>query len=277
MSQIDNPRTTRESRLGASGSPAWIGAMRRFLESEAYLEKVPEQATKPTADRAVIRPTVTSVMTRDPISVRLATPYKDLVDLLYTHQISGVPVLDALRKPVGVVSEADLIAKHAQALLGKQPRLATRAHRQRWRKAHGQVAMDLMTSPVATIAAEASLPEAAEMFARTGLRRLFVVSDGALVGVLARRDLLRVFHRSDQDTCAEVEEHLAEHAHLYGNDELYVDVTDGVATVIGSVTRRTHAQRIGELIAEVRGVVIIRNRLCYEIDDVSGPGGAAAV
>lgn len=276
MSRIDNARTAREARLGASGNTAWIGAMHRFLKSEAYQETMREQATEPTSIKSAMRPTVASVMTRAPITVRPATPYKDIVDLLCTHQISAVPVLDALGRPVGVVSEADLIAKHTQSQ-AKQPRLATRTSRQRWRKAHGQVAMDLMTSPVTTIAADSSLPEAAEIFAHTGLRRLFVVSEGALIGVLARRDLLRVFDRSDRDTCAEVEEHLAGRALLTGTDELYVDVTDGVATVIGSVTRRTHAQRIGELIAEVRGVVMVRNRLCYQIDDVGGHGSAEAV
>ena len=69
---------------------------------------------------------------------------------------------------------------------------------------HACTAEDLMTSPAVTIGADATLAVAAAEFARTGVRRLFVLRHGEVVGVLSRRDLVRVFTRGDADLEREV-------------------------------------------------------------------------
>lgn len=270
---------------GEPTGSAWLDAMYRYLRSEAYREREPREGEAGAPAQEVRQGPLTAeaIMTPDPISVRLNTSYKEIAQLLRTNDISAVPVLNAFRGPVGVVSEADLIAKHTYRHGQRKPLRLARKARAHWRKASADCAKDLMTSPVQTINAAASLLEVTEKLARTNLRRLFVTADGRLTGVLARRDLLRVFTTSDDDLAAVVDEHLAGHAPWTSTTDLCVTVSLGVVTLLGSVPRRSDADRVAALAAEVPGVVTVRNRLSHDVDDgrhgrglAQGRGKAAA-
>ncbi len=117
-------------------------------------------------------PTVESTMTTEVHSVRPFTPVAAILDLLTRHRISAVPVLDDAGRPLGVVSEGDILA--AAARPGPAP-----------------TAANLMNRPVITIHPTESRSAAARRLSKEGIRRLFVVDQhGKLVGVVARRDLL---------------------------------------------------------------------------------------
>jgi len=253
---------------------AWLDTMYRYPSAESYRNRETEEraGTSPvTASRPL---TVASVMSPDPITVRLTTPYKEIANLLRDNAISAVPVLNAFREPVGVVSEADLIAKHTYLSGQRKPsRLAKDAYA-RWNKARAQIAKDLMTSPVQTIDADASLLAATEKLVDTGTRRLFVTEDGRLTGVLSRRDLLRVFTTTDEELTEAVDEQIAKHGPWSRTTELCVTVSAGVVTLLGSVPRRSDGRRLGELAQAVPGVVAVRNRLSHDADDLA-PGLAA--
>ena len=60
-------------------------------------------------DRASMLVTVADVMTRDPFSVRPETPLKDVVQAMIEHKFGAVPVVDAGRKPVGIITSIDLL------------------------------------------------------------------------------------------------------------------------------------------------------------------------
>ncbi|GAA5126173.1 CBS domain-containing protein [Haloechinothrix salitolerans] len=248
---------------------AWLDAMYRYLGAESYRTKdlagnAPAAAPAARVDLG----TVAAVMTPDPISVRLTTPYKEVASLLRDNDISAVPVLNAFREPVGVASEADLIAKHTYRPGQRKPFRFARKSYARWRKARARCAKDLMTSPVQTIDANVSLREAAEKLIDGNARRLFVTSDGLLTGVLARRDLLRVFVTSDEDLLTAVNERIARHRPWTNATEVCATVSLGVVTLLGSVPRRSDARRLGELASSVPGVVAVRNRLGHDVDDV---------
>jgi CBS domain/BON domain len=89
-------------------------------------------------------PTVDSVMTTTVITVRPETPFKQIVELLEANQISAVPVVHPDGTPLGVVSEADLLAKEEYAGGTEPVRLfAGAGRRQRWRKVNnGVVTLD---------------------------------------------------------------------------------------------------------------------------------------
>lgn len=215
-----------------------------------------------------MKPTVASVMTPDPVSVRLHTPFKDIVGLLAEHRISAVPVVNAYGSPVGVVSEADLVAKHNYHPEESLPRWwAGRALRRRWRKAHGELAREVMNSPVRTIGADAPLSDAADELARVNVRRLFVTADGILVGVLSRRDLLRVFRRPDDEILRDVEAEVLARPQWGERTALRALVANGVVTLFGTVETVTEGLHAAELTAQVTGVVGVRNRLDPELDD----------
>ena len=90
---------------------------------------------------------VGDVMTRAVVTADVAAPYKELVRVMVDHGISALPVVDTQSRPVGIVSEADLLLKPAspeRALISwAQPA----SHRME-RKAEGVTAGDLMSSPV---------------------------------------------------------------------------------------------------------------------------------
>ena len=207
--------------------------------------------------------TVSAVMTADPITVTTQTPFKDIAELLTGNGISAVGVLDKTGALVGVVSEADLLPH-----LWEEPRPRWR-NRRLARKATACLAKDLMTSPVVTVDAEDTLAAAAAKFARTGVRRLFVLRNGNLAGVLSRRDLVRVFTRGDADLEREVNDRVLRDRLALGPDRVRVEVRAGVVTVVGRVERRSDIAPVTRLIEELSGVVEVRNRLDYVWNDVA--------
>ena len=188
----------------------------------------------------VAAPTVASVMTPNPAAVRPHTPFKEIVELLAQRAIGAVPVVSATGRVVGVVSEADLLADR-------------RARCSRW------TASELMTSPAATVRSDAPLAGAARRLAESGGRQLFVVDDGRLVGVLARRAVLSVFLRPDKEIRAEIERMIGARPER----SVLVSVEEGLVQLTG----RLHAR--GELpaaaIAAIPGVVDVRDRVRYEL------------
>lgn len=216
---------------------------------------------------------VASVMTTNVVTAAPETPFKELVTLMVEHGISAVPVVDNLRRLVGVVSEADTLAK--QEFHGgrdMQPH-RDRAGRDRWFRALGQVASELMTSPVRTVPADALVSVAARQLARAQVRRLYVVDDRErLVGVLSRRDLLRGYLLSDDEIQAEIEELLVSAAVAAPPGTAKVTVSSGVATVDGVLRMRSKVETVGRLVPTLPGVVNVRNNLRYVVDDLTAAG-----
>ncbi|WP_206797103.1 CBS domain-containing protein [Amycolatopsis sp. MtRt-6] len=205
---------------------------------------------------------VSAVMTADPITVSPQTPFKDIAELLTANGIGAVGVLDKTGALVGVVSEADLLPHLWE---DRKPRWRDRRLA---RKATACTAKDLMTSPAVTIDAEATLAAAAAEFARTGVRRLFVLRGGKVAGVLSRRDLVAVFTRGDADLEREITDRVRDRLDL-GPDRVRVQVRAGVVMVVGRVERRSDIDPVTRLIQELSGVVEVRNRLDYVWNDVA--------
>lgn len=182
--------------------------------------------------------TVASVMTRCPISVPVGASFATVAAVLTHHRISAVPVLDQRGRPVGVVSEGDLLGG---------PRA-------------GLTARDLMTSPVRTVDVDATVPAAARLLADAGVRRLFVTEHDRLVGVVSRRDLLKTY-LLDDDTIRD----LVRQAVL--PLPLSVSVDDGVVLLLGRVEWRSTRAEIDERVSAVPGVIEVRNRLGYVFDN----------
>lgn len=219
-------------------------------------------------------PKVASVMTRPVITTSPDTPYKDVVTLLTANAISAVPVVDTTGHPVGVVSEADALAKQ-EFHGGADPLswLASRRRRTRRHKATGVTAADLMTSPAVTIGADEPLAVAARRLAEKRVRRLFVIDDdGVVIGVVSRHDILRTFLRSDATIRADVEEHVLRHGMWVIPGTVEVTVASGVVTLEGTLEHRSAVDIAVLLTQAVTGVVGVRNKLHFIIDDTATAG-----
>lgn len=211
--------------------------------------------------------TVSDVMTRDVVTVGSTTPFKDLVELMVHQGVSALPVVDRAGNLLGVVSEADLLCKEEHAdddPDAAPPRFAGHRVRDQWRKAGGLTAVDVMTSPVLSIPSDATLPEVARYLAHAGVRRLCVVEDGRLVGVVARRDLLRPFQRSDEEIKAEVDTDVLDHAVHARPTMVRATVVKGVVLLTGRLEYQGDVSTAVRLIRAIPGVVAVRNRLDWQ-------------
>src|SRR5690242_18784603 len=139
---------------------------------------------------------VADVMTRDVVSVGATTGYKQIADVMVQHGISGVPVVDTAHHVLGVVSEADLLAKLEYADRVPRHPLAARGMRVDRVKAAGDTAGELMTSPAVTVRATDTVTRVARLMDASRVRRVPVVDEaGQLVGIVSRRDLVRMYLR----------------------------------------------------------------------------------
>jgi CBS domain-containing protein len=203
---------------------------------------------------------VRDVMTTSVITIDRITPFKEIATLLADHKISGVPVLSMGRKVAGVVSEADLLRMEEPA--ARSYRLGN-PRRQHWWKsdAHlGYTAAKLMTSPAITIHPDATLPAAARLLNDHHIRRLPVVDpNGALIGIVSRSDLLKVFLRPDAEIADEARQMITP---LLGDPpEVAVRVRSGIVTVAGQTERTDLIPVALGLIADIDGVVTVLDKI----------------
>ena len=137
------------------------------------------------------------VMVRAVVTVSPDTTVEALARLMINLRISGVPVLDNDGRLVGIVSEGDLL---------RRVEIETERHRPRWSeqfssnsqrateyiKSHARRVRDIMTREVFTVEAAATLGEIADLLEARKIKRVPVVHDGKVVGIVSRADLLKV-------------------------------------------------------------------------------------
>ncbi|HVM54005.1 MAG TPA: CBS domain-containing protein [Acidimicrobiales bacterium] len=209
---------------------------------------------------------VRDVMTAPPITIRPDATFGEAVDLLLEHDISGLPVVDAEGMLVGIVTEADLLSKEAYAPGEHRPLGLVaeylRGHDPQWvRKAAGRRVGDIMTPSPSRVAPADDLRSAARTMLEAGHKRLPVVEDGRVVGIVSRHDLLRPFHRTDEEIAAEVDRILASPMCAPEGHACAVIVDGGVVTLTGTTRRPSDANVIAAIVDRVAGVIAVDNRL----------------
>jgi CBS-domain-containing membrane protein len=218
-----------------------------------------------------MRRTVQDVMTREVVAARGPTPFKELVRLLNQHRVTAVPVLDDTgRLVVGVVSESDLTLKEVAPLReAHTPAFETAQHRGERAKAASLTAAELMTAPAVTVGPEELVATAARHMYDRRVKRLPVVDhSGALVGIVTRADLLKVFLRSDDELRFDVLDHVIGDLVPLPPGAVEVEVSDGVVRLTGRVRRRSQALTLEKVTGAVDGVVAVESRLTWQVDDV---------
>ncbi|MVU78333.1 CBS domain-containing protein [Nocardia sp. ET3-3] len=207
--------------------------------------------------------TVADVMTREVVSVRTDAPFREIVGALAEHGVSGAPVLDAGGRVIGVVSEADLLGRPTRAGgRGRESAWDRLLHRTFAHRTRARTAAELMNSPAVTLTPATRLPEAAATLARYGVKRAPVVDEnGEPVGIVSRKDLLRVYLRTDAELAEEVRSEVLDKAMWLVPQEVSVTVRDGVVTLRGTVERQGMVDVITALTAAVDGVVDVCNEI----------------
>jgi len=210
---------------------------------------------------------VKDVMTTRVVFVRQDATYKDMATLLREHRVSAFPVLDDEDTVIGVVSEADLLAK--EALEGEVPGLVSGIlHHKEQAKAAGVTAADLMTRPPVTITADDSVTHAARLMQGKRVKRLPVVTaDGHLIGIVSRADVLSVYSRPDEEIKREITDQLILDTLLVDPAQFTVTVKDGIVTIEGTPETNAVGHDIVDSARHIEGVVAVRDHLSYLPDD----------
>jgi len=214
------------------------------------------------------------IMTTQVVTATAETPVTAVAALLLQHHISGVPVVDSGGRVVGMVGESDLL--HRIAAQGK-------SHRSWWRalflgpeddpaefvKVHGMRAENVMTRDVITVSEDSSVEEIARILEERQVRRVPVVREGKLVGLVSRADLLRILlaaspqaeppSMDDRALRERIAASLAEH-HWVHITQLNLVVTSGVVHLFGLIgTTDRDALRV--LIEAIPGVKAVEDHL----------------
>ncbi|TVZ91710.1 CBS domain-containing protein [Streptomyces sp. BK340] len=212
--------------------------------------------------------TVEELMTRDVVRARPDTPFKELVRLLAENDVTAVPVVDDLGRPMGVVSEADLLRKSADQAdpSGRSPVPDLEAWERA--KAEGSRAEELMSAPAVCARPEWTVVEAARLMEAQHVKRLPVVDEAdRLLGIVSRGDLLRVFLRRDDAIREEITGDVLRRTMGLEPSDVRVEVRDGRVTLGGSVEYRSLIPVIEQLCRGVDGVVSVTADIAYRTDD----------
>ncbi|WP_112470781.1 CBS domain-containing protein [Streptomyces triticisoli] len=192
---------------------------------------------------------VGDLMTPAAVSVRPGTTFKEIARVLDEYDITAVPVIDDEDRPVGVVSEADLLRKQTSGGVGNSAR-------------------DLMTSPAVVAEPGWHAVRAARTMERHRVKRLPVVDgDGRLIGVISRSDLVQLFLRRDQAIQEEILEDIIVRTLDLPPSALTVEVAEGRVTLSGRVERKSLVPVTVRLCESVDGVVEVVSRLGFDRDD----------
>ncbi|WP_335933250.1 CBS domain-containing protein [Streptomyces sp. PTD5-9] len=212
--------------------------------------------------------TVAELMTRDVVRARRDLPFKEIVELLASHGVTAVPVVDEQDRPMGVVSEADLLRKSADR--ADPSGLTPVPHVEAWEraKAEGARAEELMSGPAVCARPEWTVVEAARLMEVQDVKRLPVVDEtDRLLGIVSRRDLLRVFLRDDDAIREEIDHDVLQQTLGLAPASVTVEVREGQVGLGGSVEFKSVIPVIERLCASVDGVVSVHEHIAYRTDD----------
>lgn len=136
------------------------------------------------------------IMTRHVITVDREDPLDKAIGLMLKNGISGLPVLDGRGGLAGMLTEGDLLRRVEIGTERKRPRwleflVGSGRLAQEYVHAHGRKVEDLMTAEVATVAPDTPVQEIADLMERWQIKRVPVVENGSLVGIVSRANLLQ--------------------------------------------------------------------------------------
>src|SRR5512132_1618454 len=156
------------------------------------------------------------VMSRPVVTVGPDAQLRDVAATLIEHGINAVPVVDAGDRLIGIVSEADLLSLETRTGRGPAP-------------ARARTAGEVMRQSVYTLTGDTDAAAAARLMLRHRLKSVPVVAGERVVGMVARRDLLRLIACSDHDIQADLERRLQEE--IQALQRLAVRVADGIVSI----------------------------------------------
>jgi len=213
------------------------------------------------------------IMTRDVVSVLPTATISDAACLMLINAISGLPVIDKTGVLVGVVTEGDFL---------RRSELGTEKYRLRWIdviagpetmatqyiQSHSRKVSEVMSRPAVVVREDTSLEEVVHLMETKHLKRLPVVRDGKVVGIICRANLMRALaalnpsarrNVDDEAIRTAIEKEIDQNLSFIGRCNVVVQ--DGVVDLWGTVYADRDAIRVAA--ENVPGVKAVHNHLIW--------------
>ena len=214
------------------------------------------------------------IMTRDVITATPQTEVREIVELMLKNRISAVPVVDAAGKVLGMVSEGDLMRRVENKTDRRDSWWLTALFTasndaSSYVKSHGRRAEDVMTRDVVTISEDTPLYKIAQTLEKHHIKRVPVVKDGKLVGIVSRSNLLHGFSTMQQDAGGTADDRSIREKIInemtnkldISESTTNVVVVDGVVTLWGLVDSEAKKKAAGVAAETAAGVKEVHNNL----------------
>jgi CBS domain-containing protein len=222
------------------------------------------------------------IMTRTVVTVSPEAKIIEAADIMLKRHISGLPVVDAAGKLVGIITEGDLI---------RRPEIGTLKKRGRWLgflvgpgklasefvQEHGRRVAEVMTKSPVTVTEDTALAEIADIMEKNDIKRVPVVRGDKLIGIVSRANLLQAV----ASLAREVPDPTADDDHIRNRlmtalekqdwcpFGLNVIVRDGIVHLSGVITDERSRQAAIVAAENIQGVKKVHDHLCW-VDTLSG-------
>ncbi|ABD89577.1 CBS domain-containing protein [Rhodopseudomonas palustris] len=222
------------------------------------------------------------IMTRQVVTVSPDASIVDAANIMLSQHVSGLPVVNAAGELIGIISEGDFI---------RRAEIGTERKRGRWLRLllgpgqsasdfvheHGRKVGEIMTTHPHTVNAEATVAEIVKAMEKHHVKRLPVMQDGRMVGIVTRKNLLQAVANLARDVPApsEADDKIRGRvtAAIEHNDwrpfGLSVIVRDGVVHLSGVITEERSRKAAIVAAENVCGVKEVHDHLCW-VDTMSG-------
>jgi CBS domain-containing protein len=210
---------------------------------------------------------VRDLMTSPVISVGPKTSLKEAARRMIEAGVSGLVVTEDNGALAGVITEADFVKNESGRRAGKRARLLRWFWNGNEMPTTERLVSDVMTSDVITLDPDADHVEAARVMQRAGVKRIPIVEDGAVKGIVSRSDILRAFARPDSDILEEIRDHVMGEVLWIDPRRVEVRSSDGNVELHGHLETKSDAVLLEDLTKRLDGVVSVNSQLTWEIDN----------
>jgi len=223
------------------------------------------------------------VMTTKLITVTPESSVGDAAKLMLEYRISGLPVVDQKGVLVGIVTEGDFLRRGETGTQRRRPRwlefiLGPGRLSSEYVQAYGRKIADVMTSDPVCITEDVSLENVVDTLERHRVKRLPVIRDGKLVGIVSRANLVQAFAtvlprtEGPRPEDSEIRRQILKEIdrHPWGGNLVNVTVRDGVAELWGTVLDERERQALRVAVENVPGVTGIKDHIAF-VEPYMGP------
>jgi CBS-domain-containing membrane protein len=209
------------------------------------------------------------IMTRRVVTVTADSDVGDTIRLMLKHRISGAPVVNESGKLIGIVTEGDLMRRAELRIVPESDsNLAAEKQAQAYVKAHGRKVVDIMTKNVVSVDENEAPEKIASVLEGQGIKRVPVVHDGRVIGIVSRANLLRVLAAGRTGAGNVNDSQIKSSILTKAKDEAAVQlalvdvmVSDGIVHLWGNVASEAEREAVRVVAEATEGVKEVQNHL----------------